>query len=508
MAKKVIIHRIVLLIVIGLFLNINSVTADDIKLEVNEYVLKNGMKVLVLERHTSPTVAVNLVFRVGSTNERPGLTGVSHFLEHMLFKGTQAIGTKDYTREKPVLDKIDNLTKRLAKLRKVKDKQVSVQPTVEDQEIKILQTQLDELLEIHRTYRITDELRMIYRRHGAMGLNAFTLPEITYYHTELPSNKLELWAWLESDRLTHPVWREFYQEKNVIMEERRFRYETNPQGLLYERFMSTAYLAHPLGYPMIGWPSDIKSITKEQLNQWFQTYYVPNNTIAVIVGDVDTDYVLSLMRTYFEPIPARASPPLVTTIEPAQSGERRVRIEYDAQPFLLIGYHTTTLGHKDSYVLDIISEILSGGRISRLYRKFLCLSIGTDNAVSKYPGLFKISATPRHPYTSEEVEQAIYDELDRLKQEPVSKSELARAKKCLETSFLRNLNSNANLSFQLGYYEALYDWRYILDVSGNRNAVTTQDIQRVAQKYFITTNRTVATLTRKETPVKQKGKTK
>ncbi|MBI4834705.1 MAG: insulinase family protein [Planctomycetes bacterium] len=476
-----------------------------VRLDIKEHILKNGMKVIIMERHTSPTVAVNIVFKVGSVNERPGITGLSHIVEHMLSKGTKRIGTRNYQMEKPLLDEIDKIYARLNLLVKERARLPLDKPAPQDDEIKGLEKRLVELKEKAQAYRIPDEISMLYKRHGAQGLNASTSNEITWYYCELPSNKLELWAWLESDRFSNPVWRDFEEEKSVILEERRWRNESNPGGTLYENFNALCYQAHPLNWPVIGWRSDIEAVTKEELNEYFHQYYAPNNAAAIIVGDVDEKQVMELMRKYFDPIPPSPKPvPEVVTREPEQLGERRVILELDAEPMLDIGYHTTTLGTLDDYALDIVSMLLFGGRTSRMYKKLvlekkLCTSVGGYNDAGKYPGRFIIYAQPRYPHTPQEVEQAIYEELEKFKNEKIADEEMTLMKKRMEVGFLMGLDSNLDMAETLGHYEGLASWRYILDVNVQRDKVTQQDIKNVMEKYFIPKNRNVAILMSKQT---------
>jgi predicted Zn-dependent peptidase len=475
-----------------------------VRLDIKEHILKNGMKVIIMERHTSPTVAVNIIFKVGSVNEHPGITGLSHIVEHMLSKGTKRIGTKNYQAEKPLLDEIDKIYVRLNQLAKQRALLPADKPVPQDEEIKTLEKKLAALKEKAQAYRVPDEISMFYKRHGAQGLNASTTNEITWYYCELPANKLELWAWLESDRFSNPVWREFEEEKSVILEERRWRNESNPDGTLYENFNALCYQAHPLRWPVIGWRSDIEAVTKEQLDEYFHQYYAPNNSAAIIVGDVDEKQVMELMRKYFEPIPPSPKPvPEVITREPKQLGERRVVLELNAQPRLNIGYHTTTLGTIDDYALDLVSMLLFGGRTSRMYKKLvlekkLCTSVGGYNDAGKYPGRFIIYAQPLYPHTTLEVEQAIYEELEKFKNEKITDEEMALMKKRMEVSFLMGLDSNIDMAENLGHYEALASWRYILDVNANRDKITQQDIKNAMEKYFIPTNRTVAIMVSKQ----------
>lgn len=477
----------------------------EMNLDVKEYVLKNGLKVLILERDTSQTVAVKICFKVGSVNEHPGITGLSHLLEHMLFKGTKTIGTRDYEKEKPLLDKIDEIVTRLDSFRIKKMQRGRDYLPMEAEEVKGLKAEFEDLVKLQRQYAVVKEISQIYQRHGAQGLNASTSTSMTGYYCDLPSHKLELWAWLESDRMSNPVLRGFYQERDVILEERRQRLEDNPGGSLYALFQSTIYQAHPLRWPVIGWRSDIQFLKKDQAYQYFRRYYAPNNAVVVIVGNVKADEVVGLMRKYFEPIPAQEPPPPLTTFESVQKGERRVFLEFDAEPRILIGFHTVKIGDKDDYVFDLISGIMSSGRTSRLYKKLvleqqLCLNVNTGNGAGKYAGEFTISASPKHPHTTEEVEAAIYAELDLLKKEPVTPQEINRAKKQLEGYSLRALRSNSGMAARLGHCEVMISWRYILSILNNYHTITPEDIMAAAKKYLVPGNRTVAILVKKEKP--------
>jgi len=494
---------LILLSVLG-FSPILTGEADTVKLNINEYTLKNGMKVIILERHTAPTVGVTIAFKVGSANEKPGITGISHIIEHLIAgKGTQKIGTKDYQGEKKILDKMDTLYEKINALRAKIASQPPDETSIEKQELKSLESELADLKTKAMTYRIVDEDSMIYKRHGSVGNNASTSEEITNYYCELPANKLELWAWLESDRFKNPVWRDFWEEKDVIMEERRMRSEASPRGVLYEKFKALCYQVHPLRWPIIGSMTDIQSITKDQVKEYFHQYYSPNNAVAVIVGDVDSEKTLELVKKYFESIPPSPKPvPQMTVIEPKQEEERRLKIELDSQPMMLIGHHTVTIGHKDDYILDIVSCILGGGRTSRLFKslvldKNLCTTVYGYNDVGKYAGLFIFGAMPRHPHTPEEVEQAIYEEIEKLKND-VTDEEIIKAKKNLSANFLRQLDNNLGMAQLLGHYEAIYSWKYISEVKARWDAVTQEDVKEVISKYFVSTNKNVAVLVTKK----------
>lgn len=349
---------------------------------------------------------------------------------------------------------------------------------------------------------VTNEMPQLYQRHGAVGLNASTSKDVTRYVVSLPANRLPLWAAIEADRMANPVFREFFKERAVVMEERRLRTDDNPHGLLYEAFTAAAFQAHPYGFPTIGWASDIVSLTPAATREFFRTYYGPANAVVAIVGDIKADEVLQLIERHFAGIPQNGTPPRVVTVEPPQRGERRLEVEFDAEPILVIGYHKPGIGHPDDFVFDAIDSILSEGVTSRLYRslvreKQVAASVST---ISNYPGtrapnLFLINAVPLAPHTIQEVEAAIYEEIEKLKTEPVSKEELEKVLNNLDADLVRSLRSNSGLASQLAYFQTVAgDWRYLLRARDRIAAVTPADIQRVARHYLVKSNRTVATL--------------
>jgi predicted Zn-dependent peptidase len=329
-----------------------------------------------------------------------------------------------------------------------------------------------------------------------------TSADTTTYIVNLPSNCLELWARIESDRILYPVLREFYSERDVIMEERRRSIDSQPGRKLVENFLAAAFMAHPYGRPVIGWPSDIPSLDKRATEQFFRTLYSPANTVLTVVGDLNPDDALEMIRKYFERIPPQIAPPQLRTQEPEQLGERRIQVLADAQPELIIGFHKPNPRHPDDVVCEVIESLLTSGRTSRLYRRLVeeektAAEVSCSNGFpgERYPNLFVIFAIPRHPHKAEELEKAIGQELDRLKSEPVPEQELKKVKNQMQTDFLRKLNSNSKLAYWLSYGQSLFgDWRYFTDRLQSYGQVTAEDIRRVAQKYFVARNRTVAAL--------------
>jgi predicted Zn-dependent peptidase len=358
-------------------------------------------------------------------------------------------------------------------------------------------------------YVVPSELAALYQRNGGVGLNATTGKDLTRYFLSLPANRLPLWAVVESNRMNDVVLREFYKEKHVVMEERRMRTDNSPNGRLYEAFTSAAYMAHPYGLPVIGWPSDLETLSRGETQAFFQTYYGPANAIIAVVGDVNPHEVIALIENTFGKIPPRPPSPPVLTQEPPAAGERRVEVEYEAEPAVLIGFHKPPAGHPDDDVFDVIDSLLSDGRTSRLYRRLIQerqiaagVSAFTDFPGARYPNLFVISGIPRAPHTAAELEAAVYEELERLKREPVGPRELEKILNQIDASEIRALRSNSGMASRLAYFQAITgDWREIVRKRDRVAHVTPADIQRVAAKYFVKGNRTVATLVKPSTPV-------
>jgi predicted Zn-dependent peptidase len=474
---------------------------------VIEHKLANGMTVLMVERHQAPVVSINMTFGVGGVNEQVGQTGLAHLYEHMAFKGTRTVGTKDYEKEKPILDELNRVGTELEQRQRDFAKRSADTPVDVNEKTAIdtLQKRFKELQDQALPFVAGNEMALLYQRHGGVGLNASTGKDLTRYVISLPSNRLPLWAAIESDRMANPVLREFYKERGVVMEERRMRNDDSPNGLLFETFTSAAFRAHQYGIPTIGWESDILSLTPAATEAFFKTYYGPGRATIGIVGDINPKEVIALIENTFGKIPAAPPPPQIVTVEPPQRGERRVEVEFDAEPSLAIGFHKPGLGHPDDYVFDVIDELLTDGPTSRLYSKLvresrLAASVNSD---ANYPGvrsanLFVLSATPLAPHPTAEVEAAILAELERLKTEPVSPKELERIVNNLDADMVRALRSNSGLASQLALYQTVAgDWRYVLKSRDKIAAVSPADIQRVAAQYFTKSNRTVATLVKK-----------
>ena len=487
--------RGLLIVPLSLLLLTGSATAANLEERVIEHHLKNGLTLLLMERHHAPIVAVNLTFKVGSVNEHTGITGVAHLYEHMAFKGTRTIGVTDAEKERPLLDELDRLSEAI-------DSEMAKGDAADKARLAALREKLAKANEEAEKFVVASELAALYQRNGGVGLNATTGKDTTRYFLSLPSNRLPLWAAVESSRMDDVVLREFYKEKQVVMEERRMRTDNSPSGRLYEAFTSAAYRAHPYGLPVIGWPSDLESLSRGETQAFFRAYYGPANAIIAIVGDIKPDEVITLIENTFGRLPARPPSPAVQTREPPSAGERRVEVEYEAEPAILIGFHKPAVNHPDDDVFDVIESLLSDGRTSRLHRRVVqerqiavAVSAFSDFPGARYPNLFVVSGTPRAPHTSAELEQAVYDELDRLKKEPVEARELEKILNQLDAAETRSLRSNSGMASRLAQFQAISgDWREIVRKRNRVAQVTPEDIRRVAAKYFVKSNRIVATL--------------
>lgn len=482
------------------------------KVEVREETLSNGMRLLIVERHDSPTIACGWVARVGSVNEHPGITGISHLFEHMMFKGTTTIGTSNYAKGQEVRNQQDAIFAEMREeYRELRQKLLrgEISGSIYDPEnqtprLKELRAQLEKLFAEEKKYIVKDELDQIYTSEGGAGLNAFTTEDQTGYFITVPSNKLELWFWLESDRLLNPVFREFYSERDVVREERRLRVESTPTGRLDELFNAMFWESAPYSWPVIGWASDVEAITREQAENYFSIYYAPNNITAILVGDVNPDQAVQLAEQYFGRIPrGKVPPPEMITFEVNQSAEKRTTGEADTNPTVTVRYHTPPFDHKDTFPLEILAQALNG-RTGRLYKSLVegkQLAVGQPRAqlgTNKYGGYLELSAEVKDGHTHQDVEDAVLAELERLKTEPIQDHELQKLKNNELADSFRRLQSNFYLLLQLIFYDSNGDWHYINESSPKLLAVTATDIQRVADQYLTTENRTVAWYQRKK----------
>jgi len=472
-----------------------SSPAGSLEGRVEQRRLANGLTALVLPRHASPTVSLQMTFRVGGVDEPAGQTGTAHLLEHMLFKGTRTLGTADWAREAPLLEQIEAVGRAL-------DAERRRGAAADPGRVAELSARLADLHQAHRPLVVKDEIDGIYARNGAVGFNASTSADLTSYTVSLPANRLELWARIESERMRDPVLREYYVERKVVEEERAQRYGSDPGGRLYEALLSTAYAAHPYRDPVIGWPADLGGLDLADTREFYQRHYGPDNCVVAAVGDVEPEAFFRLLERYFGPLPARGDGAGYRTEEPAQAGPKWVEVIFDAEPRLIVGFHKPTLPHRDDYVFDVIDALLSDGRSSRLVRELVdrrrvAVSVSAANGIpgARYPNLFAVFLTPVSGVAPEEAEAALLGELGRLAEEPPTAEELAKVVRRLEADRVRSLLSNAALARQLAYFQAVAgDWRYLEEHAGVLATVTPEEVARVARAYFTPENRTVAVL--------------
>ena len=481
--------------------------AEDTNIDVKTYKLPNGLKVLIVENHQAPVVALYRYHKVGGVNEYSNMFGASHLLEHMMFKGTQKIGTWDYKAEVPIMKKIDKLVDEIDKERA---KGLSGYEKPDKKKIARLWKEVKELQTEQRKYIRKNEIDFLYKNQGGRGLNASTGYDATDYYIMLPSNKTEVWAFIESERMKDPVFREFYSERNVVYEERRMRTDNTPDGVLFENFFSHLFVAIPYGQDVVGWASDIESMRREQIEKYFRKYYSPGNTILAIVGDVNPDEIMAMVKKYFGPIPSQPLPEPIYAEEPPQKGERRITVKYDANPMFYIGYHGPRPGHPDQYALDILGYILSGGRTSRFYKNLVksnkAYYASGGNWTFGYANVFVISGSPKKPLTSEELETAIYKEIEKLKTEPVSQRELQKIFNKIDAQYVRMMGSRMLLGRRLANAEMWTGtWKNFFKERELLKQVTAEDVMRVAKKYLTKNNRTVTHLV-KESKEKKEGK--
>jgi predicted Zn-dependent peptidase len=458
--------------------------------------LPNGLTAIICQRPDSaPVFSFYTNVDAGSVQDPMGKTGLAHMFEHMAFKGTDTIGTKNYAAERVALKKVEDA---YASYLHERDKEVGR----DEQKLKQLETAWQDAIKAAQQYVLPNEFSEIVERNGGENLNASTSDDHTEYHYAFAVNRLELWAYLESERFIHPVFREFYKERNVVIEERRMRTDSSPIGRLIEQFLFAAFSAHPYHRPTIGYFSDLNSFSATDAQNFFDTYYIPSNMVVAVAGDVDPAKTMTTIEKYFSRIPSREKPDERTTTEPPQNSERRVVLHESSQPIYVEGYHRPDYRDKDDAVYDALADLLSEGRTSRLYRTLVrdkkIASVaqgGTGFPGVKYPHIFYFFAAPMPGHKPDEIAEAIHGEIDRLKKEDISDDELKMVKTRSRANLIRGLDSNEGLATALALYQTLYgDWRELFRTVDRIDAVTKADIRRVANQVFLPTNRTVGVI--------------
>ena len=480
------------------------------RVEVEEFALDNGMEFLLLPRKGDPNVAVGWVAKVGSVNERPGVTGVAHLFEHMMFKGTHTIGTKDIAADLATIQQLDELRKKIqaeevALIEKHRRGAIDdpKNPENRSEAHSALIKEFEGLIKQQRELIVKDEFDQIYTGAGASGMNAGTSNDYTIYFINVPANKLELWFWMESDRLANPVFREFYSERDVVHEERRMRVDSTPTGKLNEQFDSMFWQSSPYNWPVIGWPSDLEGITRDEALEFFSIYYAPNNLTAAIVGDFDVDEAKAFATQYFGRLKrGTVVPEPVRTREVQQQAEKRMIGEAETRPTVSIRYHTVADAHADEPALLVLGSLMNG-RTGRLYKSLVleqkvAAQAGAGVNGLKFDGYFELSGVAAPGHKPEDVEKALLSEMKVMQDELVGERELQKIKNNQLAGDFRKLQSKFGLMMQLLTYEAMGKWENINLFSDRIQGVTAEDIQRVAKKYFSDTNKNVAIYNTKE----------
>jgi predicted Zn-dependent peptidase len=471
-------------------------TGQDLKSfeqKITTKVLPNGLTLIICERPDAPVFSYTTFIDAGDVNDPTGDSGLAHMFEHLAFKGTSEIGTTDYAAEKVALEKVE-----------------AANNAYEAEYLKPVGRDPKKLGELHKAfveaqseahkYVIPNQFTEVAESNGATGLNAETSLDQTQYFWSMPENRLELWAWLESGRLADVVPREFYKERDVVMEERRMRTDSNPIGRLFEQFLATAYVAHNYGRSGIGWPSEVSQITATEAMEFHKKYYVGSNIVVSVVGDVKAAEVLPMLEKYFGKVPAGPKPEDMTTVEPKQFAEKSVVIHEQTQPIYLEGYHRPSFKNPDDAVYDAIEDIMSNGRVSRLYRSLVRDQQIAAEAVgfspypgAKYPGLFVFGAIPIPGHSPAEMRDAIHKEIEKLKSDGPTDAEVAMYKTRTRADLLRGLADNQGLANALAEYQTRYgDWRELFLQLDRVDKVSKEDIKRVANQVFVASNRTTA----------------
>jgi predicted Zn-dependent peptidase len=454
--------------------------------------LPNGLTLIICERPEAPVFSFYTLVDAGSAQDPLRETGLAHMFEHMAFKGTTTIGTTDYAAEKPALEKVEVA---YAAYIAERDKTVGR----DEAKLKQLEKAWQDAIAAADKFVVSNEFGKIVEQNGGEDMNAATNYDETVYHYSFPENRLELWAYLESERFLHPVLREFYKERNVVIEERRMRTDSSPFGRLLEQFTEEAFAAHPYHRPTIGWMADLNYFSATDAQKFFDKYYVPADMVVAVAGDVKAAEAMPILEKYFGRLPARPQPDETTTTEPPQNSERRVVLLEHSQPLYIEGYHRPDYRSKDDAVFDAISDLMSEGRTSRLYRalvrdkKIASYSEGfTGYPGVKYPHLFAFLAVPLPGHTPQEMGDAIHAEIDRLKKEDITDEELKMIKTRAKANLIRGLDDNEGLATDLAIYQTRYgDWRELFRSVDRIDKVTKADIRRVANEVFVDTNRTV-----------------
>lgn len=465
----------------------------DFEKRVTEFTLPNGLHFIIVERHGAPVVSFHTFVKAGAADDPTGRTGIAHMMEHMAFKGTTTIGTRNWPLEKLALDAIERAYTQLEAER-------SKGPGADKASLEKLDAALKAAIEKADSFVKPNEFDRLVESNGGLDLNASTSNDSTNYFYSFPSNRLELWFLLESERFIRPVYREFYKERDVVREERRMRTESSSQGLLIEVLLGTSFMAHPYKNSPVGWGSDISKYRMPEAMEFFKAHYTPSNMVIAIAGDVDPKECRRFATRYFGRMPVAPPPGEVRTEEPEQLGERRVTVQHADQPFLVMAYKRPARNHPDHQALNVLAYLLGSGRTSLIYTemvrdKKVALDAGSFPAFpgGRYPNLFLLYAVPNLGRTVEENEKNCYQIIDRVQAGKISQVALDRVKTTLRAELISKLDSNPGLAGELTSYHVAYgSWKVMFTELEEIQKITIEDIQRVARTYLVPEKRTVA----------------
>lgn len=462
---------------------------DRLSSSVTKVTLSNGLRVLLYPRNQAPVFAGVISVGVGGVDETPGETGISHMFEHMAFKGTEEIGTYNYEKEKGLLKRLEVLAARSPIIEKL-----SAEDKKEWSEI---QEQLKNLWN-------NEQLSREFEKRGGVGLNAQTDKEETRYFVSLPKNAFEFWCWLESERLFHPILRQFYQERDVVLEERRSRFEDDPVGMLYEKLLGIAYVKHPYRNPVIGYEQDIRNLTATKLEAFRKRFYIPSNIVVGIVGDIDLENDIATIKKYFGPIPSATREIRDLPPDPPQTEEKIFTTTSNASPSFMVAYHKPNYPSPDDPIVTVLSSVLNGSSQSPLFKRLIKdRRVATSISDEEVPGvlsknLLLFVVTPKSTHSNKAVLAAFDEEIEDFKNKPVSKALLENAKRSVAFDYMTQLQSNMTLAGNLAAAELGYnDWKVMIDWYRQAMAVTEKDVQNAARKYLVRSSRIVGLLERK-----------
>jgi len=487
--------KVVVLLLLTMTLPLAAQDLASFEKRVTVKTLPNGLTVLILRRPEAPVFSFFTMVDTGSSQDPLSKTGLAHMMEHMAFKGTPDIGTTNYADEKVALAKVEQA---YAAYEAERIKRVGQDP----QKLAQLKKEWQEAIASADKFVIKNQFGEIVESHGGVGMNAFTNYDETGYLYSMPSNMIELWAAIESDRMANPVMREFYKERNVVMEERRMRTDSDPTGRLLEQFLGTAFAANPYHRPTVGYASDLQAFSATDAETFFHRYYVPSNMVIALVGDLDPNTVMPIVEKYFGQLPTSPKPTELTSVEPPQGSVREVKMQDMAQPIYIEGYHRPSYLDPDDAVYDAITDIMSNGQTSRMFRSMVrdqktAAAAGgfTGYPGTKYAHLFTFYGVPLPGHTNAEMQKGIQEQIQKLKTQDVTDEELQMFKTRTKADLIRGLASNQGLAQQLAIYQTRYgDWRELFRYLDKVDKVQKADIRRVANKVFTEGNRTLGSI--------------